>query len=99
MNAKKYSLATEVCVSVQKEEDKLKFMVFDNGKGFDCTDDSQRNVVLQSNVSSQNARNFPQEPQNHFGISGMQMRAKLLGGKLTIKSFQDVGTEVCLEIN
>lgn len=93
LNAKKYSEATEVCVSVQKEEDKLKFMVFDNGKGFDCADDSK------SNAGSQNARNFPQEVQNHFGISGMQMRAKLLGGNLTIKSFQDVGTEVCLEIN
>lgn len=77
-------------------------MVFDNGKGFNCAanaDDSQINAVLQSNASLQSARNFPQEVQNHFGISGMQMRTKLLGGKLTIKSFQDVGTEICLVIN
>lgn len=92
-NAKKYSLATELCVSVQKEEGKLKFMVFDNGKGFDYAGD------LQSNAGSQSTCNFPQEAQNHFGINGMQMRAKLIGGKLTIKSFQDVGTEICLEIN
>lgn len=49
MNAKKYSDATEVCVSVQKDDDKLKFMVFDNGKGFECAGglqsaDSQDNV-------------------------------------------------------
>lgn len=102
LNAKKYSLATEVGVSVQKEENKLKFIVFDNGKGFPCAenaDDSQSNASSQNAADSQTARNFPQEAQNHFGISGMQMRAKLLGGKLTIKSFKDVGTEICLEIN
>lgn len=89
LNAKKYSKATEVSVSVQKEENALKFMVFDNGKGFECAETSQSVTVLQ-NAS---------EPQNHFGLSGMKMRAKLLGGNLIIKSFKDVGTEVCLEIN
>lgn len=102
LNAKKYSFATEVGVSVQKEENKLKFIVFDNGKGFACAenaDDSQSNASSQNAAGSQTSRNFSQEPKNHFGISGMQMRAKLLGGKLTIKSFKDVGTEICLEID
>lgn len=105
LNAKKYSEATEVSVSVQKEENALKFMVFDNGKGFECAETPQNAAGLQSanilqNASGfQNASVFPKEPQNHFGLSGMQMRAKLLGGKLIIKSFKDVGTEVCLFIN
>ena len=34
----------------------------------------------------------------HFGMSGMEMRAKLLGGKLTVNTNAETGTEVRLEI-
>lgn len=94
LNAQKYSQATEVELSVlkvQKEEKKdeqiLRFMVFDNGKGFDF------------NGNAKSANIFSDADGNHFGLSGMEMRAKLLGGKLFIKSFKDIGTEICLEIN
>lgn len=34
----------------------------------------------------------------HFGMTGMEMRAKLLGGNLTVTSNAETGTEVRLEI-
>ena len=40
----------------------------------------------------------PTDASSHFGISGMEMRAKLLDGTLTVNSFTDTGTEVRLEI-
>ena len=33
-----------------------------------------------------------------FGMSGMEMRSKLLGGALNIKSDKETGTEVKIEI-
>ncbi len=35
----------------------------------------------------------------HFGMSGMEMRAKLLGGKFSIKSSPETGTQVRVELN
>ena len=40
----------------------------------------------------------PTDASSHFGISGMEMRAKLLDGTLTVNSSPDTGTEVRLEI-
>ena len=34
----------------------------------------------------------------HFGMRGMEMRAKLLGGTLTITSKPETGTEVRVEV-
>ena len=34
----------------------------------------------------------------HFGMSGMEMRAKLLGGTLTITSNPETGTEVRIDV-
>lgn len=35
---------------------------------------------------------------SHFGMSGMEMRAKLLDGTLSVNSSPDTGTEVRLEL-
>lgn len=40
----------------------------------------------------------PADAASNFGMSGMEMRAKLLDGTLTVNSFTDTGTEVRLEI-
>lgn len=40
----------------------------------------------------------PGDSTSHFGMSGMEMRAKLLNGTLTINSSSDTGTEVRLEL-
>ena len=40
----------------------------------------------------------PADAASHFGMSGMEMRAKLLDGTLTVNSSPDTGTEVRLEI-
>lgn len=38
------------------------------------------------------------QDEKHFGMSGMEMRAKLLGGNLTIKSNRETRTQVHLEM-
>lgn len=38
------------------------------------------------------------DASSHFGMSGMEMRAKLLGGNLSVNSSPDTGTEVRLEL-
>ena len=35
----------------------------------------------------------------HFGMRGMEMRAKLLGGTLTINSKTETGTEVRVDVS
>ena len=40
----------------------------------------------------------PGNATSHFGMSGMEMRAKLLGGNFSVNSSPDTGTEVQLEL-
>lgn len=58
-------------------------MIFDDGQGFDVN-------------SRKNGGGIHGEL--HFGMSGMEMRSKLLGGTLNIKSDKETGTEVRVEI-
>ena len=67
---------------VQTGEDSICIMIFDDGQGFAGT------AQIESGLYS----------QNHFGMSGMEMRAKLLGGSLVVQSTAEAGTEVRLEI-
>ena len=68
--------------NLQAGEDFICIMIFDDGQGF------------------AGAVHTGQErySQNHFGMSGMEMRAKLLGGSLVVQSTAEAGTEVRLEI-
>ena len=67
---------------VQTGEDSICIMIFDDGQGFAGA------AQIESGRYS----------QNHFGMSGMEMRAKLLGGSLVVQSTAEAGTEVKLEI-
>lgn len=67
---------------VQTGEDSICIMIFDDGQGFAGA------AQIESGLYS----------QNHFGMSGMEMRAKLLGGSLVVQSTVEAGTEVRLEI-
>ena len=84
-NAKIHANPTETSVVINKNEQngKIHIMIFDDGQGFD-TDKSDSTYNRQSAA-------------HHFGLSGMEMRAKLLGGSLTTTSSRETGTEVCLE--
>ena len=66
----------------QTGEDFICIMIFDDGQGFAGA------AQIESGRYS----------QNHFGMSGMEMRAKLLGGSLVVQSTAEAGTEVRLEI-
>lgn len=67
---------------VQTGEDSICIMIFDDGQGFAGA------AQIESGLYS----------QNHFGMSGMEMRAKLLGGSLVVQSTAEAETEVKLEI-
>ena len=67
---------------VQTGKDSICIMIFDDGQGFAGA------AQIESGLYS----------QNHFGMSGMEMRAKLLGGSLVVQSTAEAGTEVKLEI-
>ena len=68
--------------NLQAGEDSICIMIFDDGQGFAGA------AQIESGLYS----------QNHFGMSGMEMRAKLLGGSLVVQSNAEAGTEVKLEI-
>ena len=68
--------------NLQAGEDFICIMIFDDGQGFAGA------AQIESGRYS----------QNHFGMSGMEMRAKLLGGSLVVQSTAEAGTEVRLEI-
>ena len=68
--------------NLQAGEDFMCIMIFDDGQGFADT------AQIENGLYS----------QNHFGMSGMEMRAKLLGGSLVVQSNAEAGTEVRLEI-
>ncbi|MGI0529297.1 sensor histidine kinase [Treponema socranskii] len=68
--------------NLQTGEDFICIMIFDDGQGF------------AGAVQTEQER----YSQNHFGMSGMEMRAKLLGGSLVVQSTAEAGTEVRLEI-
>ena len=68
--------------NLQAGEDFICIMIFDDGQGFAGV------ARMEGGLYS----------QNHFGMSGMEMRAKLLGGSLVVQSTAEAGTEVRLEI-
>ena len=68
--------------NLQAGEDFICIMIFDDGQGFAGA------ARMEGGLYS----------QNHFGMSGMEMRAKLLGGSLVVQSNAEAGTEVRLEI-
>ncbi|MGI5107762.1 sensor histidine kinase [Treponema socranskii] len=68
--------------NLQTGEDFICIMIFDDGQGFAGA------ARMEGGLYS----------QDHFGMSGMEMRAKLLGGSLVVQSTAEAGTEVRLEI-
>lgn len=92
-NAAIHSGCSETSVVIRKEEkgtsagtpQSLSLMIFDDGKGI-----SQEGGTY----GSVGTGTIP----THFGMTGMEMRAHLLGGTFTIKSTPETGTEVRVEI-
>lgn len=77
-NAKNHAKAQETGVVIQKREDKIRVMIYDDGTGIDS-----------------DRRSYS---QGHFGMSGMEMRAALLGGTLEIHSSKDTGTKIIVDL-
>ena len=94
-NAQIHASPEETSVVIRKivkneggeEISKIRIMIFDDGTGFELTKNKK---FLGDDYFS--------ESPTHFGMSGMEMRAKLLGGTLTVQRAHESGTEVRLEI-
>ena len=65
--------------------EKIRIMIFDDGKGFESANLKNGELPLVGGTK-------------HFGMSGMEMRATLLGGTLTVQSSEETGTEIRVEI-
>ncbi|MBV8435966.1 MAG: hypothetical protein JOY95_00455 [Silvibacterium sp.] len=63
-----------------------------------CYDKKQLRVLVQDNGKGIDPQVLDGGREGHFGLPGMQERAKLAGGKLTVRSKLDSGTEVELTI-
>ncbi|MBV8113479.1 MAG: hypothetical protein JO300_01980 [Silvibacterium sp.] len=63
-----------------------------------CYDRKQLRVLVQDNGKGIDPQVLDGGREGHFGLAGMQERAKLAGGKLTVQSKPDSGTEVELTI-
>lgn len=78
-NAKTHAKPTEISVVINHGEKSgsRRIMIFDDGQGFESkkTDDTFSYT----------------KGATHFGMTGMEMRAKLLGGTLTVHSSRKSG--------
>ena len=83
-NARIHAKPEETGVVIRRNEDKIRIMIFDDGTGFPATEPDGTLPYI--------------EGQTHFGLTGMEMRAALLGGTLTVQSSKDTGTEIRVEL-
>ena len=81
-NVAKHAAASHVAVLLEKRNGSVVVVIEDDGQGFDAE------AVFRSNGSA----------RPHLGLFGMQERAELLGGRLTIESERGKGTTVFVEI-
>lgn len=94
-NAQIHASAEETSVVIrkiiEKQESgqfcKIRIMIFDDGTGFDTKINKK-----------DSATDYFSKSTTHFGMSGMEMRAKLLDGTLTVQRAPESGTEVRLEL-
>jgi signal transduction histidine kinase len=63
-----------------------------------CCDSKHLRVLVEDNGKGIDPQVLDGGREGHFGLRGMQERAKLAGGKLTVRSKPDSGTEVELTI-
>lgn len=78
-NVRKHARASHVKLSLVLEEDELCLYIYDNGRGFQ----------VDETLSTQT---HPGAQAEHFGLTGMNERVKLLGGTLCIDSTPGSGT-------
>lgn len=83
-NTVRHAQATQARISLRLDPEGLRLEVWDDGKGFE---------------PAATATNAPAEGGlTHFGIVGMQERARALGGTATVRSASTGGTQVALAL-
>jgi signal transduction histidine kinase len=82
-NAFRHAQAKQIEVELRYDEWQFSLRVRDDGKGID------------PEILTAEGR---QGREGHFGLPGMSERAKLVGGKLTVWSAPDSGTEIELSV-
>jgi len=87
-NVVKHSGATSAQVEIRNKTGFLELRIHDDGKGFVVTD----------SAPSITAHRGPTEIARGFGIASMSERARIIGGRLKIKSSPSSGTTIRLLI-
>lgn len=83
-NVVKHAEATEASISIKRNAGSVIFTIRDDGKGF---------------VRAKGSSEASDELTRHgFGLTGMEERARALGGELIVQSFPGRGTVVSLQI-
>jgi signal transduction histidine kinase len=85
-NAFRHAQAKQIEVELRYDERQFSLRVRDDGKGID------------PEILSAEGRQGREGREGHFGLPGMSERAKLVGGKLTVWSAPDSGTEIELSV-
>ncbi len=80
-NIKKHAEASEVSVIIRREQ-----------KGLDAG----LHILIEDDGKGFSENPAQNQNEKHFGLEGMKRRAASLGGKLTVKTEKEVGTEVKL---
>lgn len=86
-NARLHAHPEETNVVIRKHENKIRIMIFDDGEG----------IFSDGKEFISNELPFI-EGQTHFGMTGLEMRALLLGGTLTVHSSKETGTEIRVDL-
>jgi len=85
-NANKYANANEVTV-LFRQENKLKIIISDDGKGMD-----------EKLVSEINNKSISLYQNLHFGLKNILERIQLLNGTIEYRSDEDCGTTIVIEV-
>ena len=86
-NIEKHAEASEVTVLIRGNENSLKIIITDDGKG-----------IARPLLERINSETVSQPLKNHYGIQNIKERVRLLGGKLKYTSDESCGTEIKIEI-
>ena len=80
-NVAKHAQATRISLTVERQTERLSFVVEDNGQGFDLRQAMTKDAV-----------------ERGLGLVTMQERARMLGGRLDVRSEPGCGTRITLTI-
>ena len=97
-NVRRHAQATEVCLDLRLEGDKVKLEIADDGVGFAASEQAPRAASDEPAPASDAQPAALVQSGYGFGLIGMQERAHLLNGTMRISSCPGAGTQLKVTI-